>query len=243
MREEYCKDKKEAYDLDEFPFKFLSNCEKNQETTVVANISRGALFNLEKFFIYGYEEKVKIEKIDINIVKEAVKSKRHRLVELKAKEGIEREGGYHSRIKRYESATACYSDENALEGIPIIKDKGGYCLNRTFNDWETKLLLKEQQCTKGTSVAKKGKLEDNKDSGYSSGFVTDAENVSSKAEATTSGYESMDCENTRGGSPKRKSPSPEDGGNPRKSPKRDSLPLSRLESLSLSSSSHQIGKC
>ncbi|UPA54904.1 hypothetical protein MWH06_06570 [Wolbachia pipientis] len=96
---------------------------------------------------------------------------------------------------------------------------------------------------KGKSKAGKVKSEDNKDSGYSSGFVTDAENVSSKAEATTSGYESTDCENTRGGSPKRKSPSPEDGGNPRKSPKRDSLPLSRLESLSLSSSSHQIGKC
>lgn len=194
---------KEAYDLDEFPFKFLSNCEKNQETTVVANISRGALFNLEKLFIYGYEEKVKIEKIDINIIKEAVKSKKDRLVDLKVKKGIEREGGYYNRINHREAVTACYPDENALEGIPIIKDKGGYCLDRTFNDWETKLLLKEQQCTKGTSVAKKGKLEDNKDSGISSGEATDAENVSSKAEATTSGYESMDCENTRGGSPKR----------------------------------------
>lgn len=50
---EYCgteEEAKEAYDLNEFPFKFLSNCEKNQETTVVANISRGALFNLKKTF-------------------------------------------------------------------------------------------------------------------------------------------------------------------------------------------------
>ncbi|GFR24787.1 uncharacterized protein TNCT_330571 [Trichonephila clavata] len=63
------------------------------------------------------------------------------------------------------------------------------------------------------------KSEDNKDSGYSSGFVTDAENVSSKAEATTSGYESMGCENTGKKSLKRKSPSPEDEGSLRKSPR------------------------
>ncbi|WP_253303665.1 hypothetical protein [Wolbachia endosymbiont of Phyllotreta cruciferae] len=86
------------------------------------------------------------------------------------------------------------------------------------------------------------KSEDNKDSGISSAEATDAEKVSSKAEATTSGYESMDCENTREGSPKRRSQSPVGEGNPRKSPKRGSSPLSRLESLSLSSSSHQIGK-
>jgi hypothetical protein len=86
------------------------------------------------------------------------------------------------------------------------------------------------------------KSEDNKDSGYSSGFVTDAENVSSKAEATTSGYESMDCENTRGGLTKRKPEKPLEGS-PKKSPRRNSSPLSSLESLNLSSSSHQIGKC
>ncbi|WP_265025758.1 hypothetical protein [Wolbachia endosymbiont (group A) of Bibio marci] len=255
--EEYYETEKEARescDFDEFPFKFLpdpdyeknqNDCEKNSRKTVVANISSGALSNLEKLFIYGYEEEVKIEKIDINIIKEAVKSKKDRLVDLKVKKGIEREGGYYNRIKHREAATACYPDENALEDIPIIKDKGGYCLDRTFNDWETKLPLKEQQCTKGTSVAKKGKLEDNKDSGYSSGFVTDAENVSSKAEATTSGisgYESMDCENTGKRLPKRKSQSPVGEDSLRKSPKRDSSPLSMLKSLSLSSPSHQTDK-
>jgi len=56
---EYCVNEEEAYDLNEFPFKFLSNCEKNQETTVVANISRGALFNLKEFFISWYGEKWK----------------------------------------------------------------------------------------------------------------------------------------------------------------------------------------
>ncbi|WP_419247451.1 hypothetical protein ACJZL1_02775 [Wolbachia endosymbiont of Rhagoletis indifferens] len=208
-KEEYCEDKKEAYDLDEFPFEL--NCEKNQETTVVANISRGALFNLKKLFIYGYKKKaetgdidIKIGDIDINTVEEAVKSKKDELVNSKVK-GIEREGGYYSRIKPDEAATASYPDGNALEGIPIIKGKGGYCLDRTFNDWETKLFVEDSEYTKGTSKAKKMKSEDNKDSGISSGEATDAENVSSKAEGKTSGtsgYESMDCENTRGGSPK-----------------------------------------
>ncbi|WP_341814786.1 hypothetical protein [Wolbachia endosymbiont (group A) of Chalcis sispes] len=201
-KEEYCEDKKEAYDLDEFPFEL--NCEKNQETTVVANISRGALFNLKKLFIYGYKKKAETGDIDINTVEEAVKSKKDELVNSKVK-GIEREGGYYSRIKPDEAATASYPDGNALEGIPIIKGKGGYCLDRTFNDWETKLFVEDSEYTKGTSKAKKMKSEDNKDSGISSGEATDAENVSSKAEGKTSGtsgYESMDCENTRGGSPK-----------------------------------------
>ncbi|KAF5269444.1 hypothetical protein FQR65_LT12769 [Abscondita terminalis] len=271
-KEEYCKDKKEAYDLDEFPFEFLSNCEKNQETTVVANISRAALFNLEKLFIYGYEEKVKIEKIDINIIKEAVKSKKDRLIDLKVKKGIEREGGYYNRIKHREAATACYPDENALEGIPIIKDKGGYCLDRTFYNWETESLLEELGCTKGTSKAEEMKPEDNKDSGVSSENATsdyltqsepepmdhegsppvqqqnplsDDEGNSSESSRSGSSNSSSgsDEKNTRKRLQERKSPSPEDGSSPRKSPKRGSLPLSRLESLSLSSSSHQIGKC
>ncbi|WP_341823385.1 hypothetical protein [Wolbachia endosymbiont (group A) of Agelastica alni] len=209
-KEEYCKDKKEAYDLDEFPFEFLSNCEKNQETTVVANISRGALFNLKKLFIYGYKKKaetgdidIKIGDIDINTVEEAVKSKKYELVNSKVK-GIEREGGYYDRIKHCEAVTACYPDENALEDIPIGKYKAGYRLNHTRGPWETESLLEELKYAKDKSKAKKMKSEDNKDSGISSGEATDAENVSSKAEAiTSSGYESMDCENTRGGSPKR----------------------------------------
>lgn len=209
-KEEYCKDKKEAYDLDEFPFEFLSNCEKNQETTVVANISRGALFNLKKLFIYGYKKKaetgdidIKIGDIDINTVEEAVKSKKYELVNSKVK-GIEREGGYYDRIKHCEAVTACYPDENALEDIPIGKYKAGYRLDHTRGPWETESLLEELKYAKDKSKAKKMKSEDNKDSSISSGEATDAENVSSKAEAiTSSGYESMDCENTRGGSPKR----------------------------------------
>lgn len=196
----YYVNEKEAYYLNEFPFKFLSNCEKNQETTVVANISRGASFNLKKIFISCYGGKM--EEIDTNIVKEEVKSGKHRLVELKER-GIEREAGYRTRIKRREAVAACYPDEGALEDIPIGKCKTGYYLDRTCDDWETESFAK-QYCAEGTSVAGKVKPEDNKDSGISSGEATDAENVSSKAEATTSsGYESMDCENTREGSPKR----------------------------------------
>ncbi|MGL9758379.1 MAG: hypothetical protein ACR5LA_06075 [Wolbachia sp.] len=245
-KEEYRVNKKEAYDLNEFPFKFLSNCEKNQETTVVANISSGAFCNLKKLFIQEHKKKVKIENIDIKIVEKYVESKRRELVNSDVKK-IEEERG--NRLTPEELVKTCYPDESALEDIPISKYEVGYCLDRGFHNWETKSLMK-RCCAKGTSVAGKGKPEDDKDSGISSGEATDAENVSSKAEATTSsGHESMDCENpptsdqknTGGGSPKRKSPSPEDGGSPRKSPKRDSPPLSRLESLSLSSSSHQIG--
>uniref|UniRef100_A0A1A9VJW7 Uncharacterized protein n=1 Tax=Glossina austeni TaxID=7395 RepID=A0A1A9VJW7_GLOAU len=230
-KEEYYVNKKEAYGLNEFPFKFLSNCEKNQETTVVANISRGALLNLKEFFSQEHEGKVEIKDIDINIVKKAVKSKQDKWVNFQVRE--------HGLSPKAAIETCC-PDESALEYISITKGEGGHWIDRNYDASEVKSFREERWPAKGTSKAEKMKSEDNKDSGYSSGFVTDAENVSSKAEATTSGYESMDCENTRGGSPKRKSPSPEDGGNPRKSPKRDSLPLSRLESLSLSSSSHQI---
>ncbi|WP_353283783.1 hypothetical protein [Wolbachia endosymbiont (group A) of Lypha dubia] len=234
-KEEYCVNKKEAYDLNEFPFKFLSNCEKNQETTVVANISRGALLNLKELFSQEHEGKVEIKDIDINIVKKAVKSKKDKWVNFQV-----REHGLSPKA----AIETCYPDESALEYISITKGEGGHWIDRNYDASEVKSFREERWPAKGTSKAEKMKSEDNKDSGYSSGFVTDAENVSSKAEATTSsGYESMDCENTGRKSPKRKSPSPEDGGNPRKSPKRDSLPLSRLESLSLSSSSYQIGKC
>ncbi|MDR0773612.1 MAG: hypothetical protein LBE46_04865 [Wolbachia pipientis] len=237
MIEEYYRTEekaKEACDLNEFPFKFLSNCEKNQETTVVANIGRGALFNLKKLFIREHERKVEIKDIDINIVKRAVKSKKDEWVDSQVKK---------CKVRPREAITTCYPDESELEHIPIIKDKGGYWLDRTYETWEVESFLKGRRCAKGTSVTGKVKSEDNKDSSYSSVFVTDAENVSSKAEATTSGYESMDCENTGGELPKRKSPSPEeDGGGPRKSPKRDSLPFSRLESLSLSNPFYQIDK-
>lgn len=97
----------------------------------------------------------------------------------------------------------CYPDESVLEYISITKDKGGYWINRDYDGSEVESFRKEQWPAKGTSKAEKMKSEDNKDSGISSAEATDAENVSSKAEATTSGYESMDCENTRGGSPKR----------------------------------------
>ncbi|UZE38799.1 hypothetical protein [Wolbachia endosymbiont of Drosophila pseudotakahashii] len=233
-KEEYRVNKEEAYDFNEFPFQFLSNCEKNQETTVVANISRGALLNLKELFSREHEGKVEIKDIDINIVEKAVKSEKDKWVNFQVQE--------HG-LSPKKAIKTCYPDESVLEYISITKDKGGYWINRDYDGSEVELFRGERWPAKDKSKAEKMKPEDNKDSGYSSGFVTDAENVSSKAEATTSGYESMDCKNTRGGSPKRKSPSPEDGGSPRKSPKRDSLPLSRLESLSLSSSSHQIGKC
>ncbi|XCA33524.1 MAG: hypothetical protein ABS808_01525 [Wolbachia endosymbiont of Polyergus mexicanus] len=194
---EYRFNKKEVYDLNEFPFKFLSNCEKNQETTVVANISCGALFNLKKLFIQEHEKKVEIEDIDINIVKKAVKSKKDKWVDSQVQQGMARP---------CEAIKTCYPDESVLESIPIIKGKDKYYLDRTFRTREVESFLKERRCAEGTSKAEKMKSEDNKDSGYSSGFVTDAENVSSEAKATisgSSGYESVDCENTRGGSPKR----------------------------------------
>ncbi|GFR11935.1 uncharacterized protein TNCT_218311 [Trichonephila clavata] len=146
---DYCVTEEEAYDLNEFPFKFLSNY------------------------------------IDINIVEEDVKSKK----DLWVNSQVQKLG-----VRPREAITTCYPDESALEHIPIIRDKGGYRLDHTYSAKEVKSFL--QGYAKGTSKAKKMKSEDNKDSGYSSGFVTDAENVSSKAEATTSGYESMGCENT-----------------------------------------------
>ncbi|MGL9779406.1 MAG: hypothetical protein ACR5K5_04065 [Wolbachia sp.] len=233
-KEEYCVNKKEAYDLNEFPFKFLSNCEKNQETTVVANISHGALLNLKELFSQGHEGKVEIKDIDINIVKKAVKSKKDKWVNFQVRE--------HGLSPKAAIETCC-PDESALEYISITKGEGGHWIDRNYDASEVKSFREERWPAKGTSKAEKMKSEDNKDSGYSSGFVTDAENVSSKADAiTSSGYESMDCENTGGGSPKRKSEKPLEGS-PEKSLRRDSSPLSRLESLSLSSSSHQIGKC
>ncbi|MBA8757119.1 MULTISPECIES: hypothetical protein [Wolbachia] len=193
-KEEYRVNKEEAYDLNEFPFQFLSNCEKNQETTVVANISRGALLNLKELFSREHEGKVEIKDIDINIVEKAVKSEKDKWVNFQVQE--------HG-LSPKKAIKTCYPDESVLEYISITKDEGGYWINRDYDGSEVESFRKEQWPAKGTSKAEKMKSEDNKDSGYSSGFVTDAENVSSKAEATTSGYESMDCENTRGGSPKR----------------------------------------
>ncbi|WP_265038312.1 hypothetical protein [Wolbachia endosymbiont (group A) of Hylaeus communis] len=239
-KEEYRVNKKEACDLNEFPFKFLSSCEENQETTVVANISRGALLNLKELFSREHEGKVEIKDIDINIVEKAVKSEKDKWVNFQVQE--------HG-LSPKKAINTCYPDESVLEYISITKDKGGYWINRDYDGSEVESFRKEQWPAKGTrnTTTTFKKIEESKkddsSSGYSSGFVTDAENVSSKAEATTSGYESMDCENTGERLPKRKSPEPLAGSSTRKSPKRDSLPLSRLESLSLSSSSHQIGKC
>ncbi|UID80912.1 hypothetical protein J4T77_03910 [Wolbachia endosymbiont of Drosophila innubila] len=193
-KEEYCVNKEEAYDLNEFPFQFLSNCEKNQETTVVANISRGALLNLKELFSREHEGKVEIKDIDINIVEKAVKSEKDKWVNFQVQE--------HG-LSPKKAIKTCYPDESVLEYISITKDKGGYWINRDYDGSEVESFRKEQWPAKGTSKAEKMKSEDNKGSGISSAEATDAENVSSKAEATTSGYESMDCENTRGGSPKR----------------------------------------
>ncbi len=193
-KEEYRVNKEEAYDLNEFPFQFLSNCEKNQETTVVANISRGALLNLKELFSREHEGKVEIKDIDINIVEKAVKSEKDKWVNFQVQE--------HG-LSPKKAIKTCYPDESVLEYISITKDKGGCWINRGYDGSEVESFRKEQWPAKGTSKAEKMKSEDNKDSGISSAEATDAENVSSKAEATTSGYESMDCENTRGGSPKR----------------------------------------
>ncbi|WP_353282484.1 hypothetical protein [Wolbachia endosymbiont (group A) of Myopa testacea] len=242
--EEYYETEKEARkscDFDEFPFKFLPDpdYEKNQndcepKKTVVANISSGALSNLKILFSQGHEGEVEIKDIDINIVEKYVESKKEEWVNFQVRE---------HRLSPQAAIESCYPDESALKHISIIKGKGGYWIDRDYSPEEVERFKKKRWPAKGKSKAEKMKSEDNKDSGYSSGFVADAENVSSKAEATTSGYESMDCENTRGGSLKRKSPSPVGEDNPGKPPKRGSSPLSRLESLSLSSSSHQIGKC
>ncbi|WP_341812156.1 hypothetical protein [Wolbachia endosymbiont (group A) of Conops quadrifasciatus] len=184
MIEEYYRTEekaKEACDLNEFPFKFLSNCEKNQEITVVANISSGALSNLKKLFIREHERKVEIEDININIVEEAVKSKKNIWVNSQIRRRGEK-GGYYEKVRPYEAITTCYPDESNLEYIPIIKDKGGYCLDRKYSSEEVESFIKQWRRPKGKSVAGKGKPEDNKDSGYSSGFVTDAEKVSSNDE-------------------------------------------------------------
>ncbi|MBS9530411.1 hypothetical protein INQ25_03280 [Wolbachia endosymbiont of Rhagoletis cerasi] len=194
-KEEYRVNKEEAYDFNEFPFQFLSNCEKNQETTVVANISCGALLNLKELFSREHEGKVEIKDIDINIVEKAVKSEKDEWVNSQVRE---------HRLCPGAAITSCYPDESALEYISITKDEGGCWIDRTYDASEVESFRKEQWPAKGISKAEKMKSEDNKDSGISSAEATDAENVSSKAEATTSsGYESMDCENTREGSPKR----------------------------------------
>ncbi|WP_264705373.1 hypothetical protein [Wolbachia endosymbiont (group A) of Gymnosoma rotundatum] len=203
-KEEYRVNKEEAYDLNEFPFKFLSSCEENQETTVVANISRGALLNLKELFSQEHEGKVEIKDIDINIVEKYVKSKKDEWVNSQVRE--------HG-LSPKKAITTCYPDESVLEYISITKDEGGYWINRDYDGSEVESFRKEQWPAKGISKAEKMKPEDNKDSGYSSGFVTDAENVSSKAEATTSGYESMDCENTGRRLLKRRSQSPVGEGN------------------------------
>ncbi|WP_353275707.1 hypothetical protein [Wolbachia endosymbiont (group A) of Pipizella viduata] len=186
-KEEYRVNKKEAYDLNEFPFKFLSNCEKNQETTVVANISCGALYNLKKLFIQNHEKEVeiKIEDIDINIVEKYVKSEKDEWV--------------NSQVREYglcpkAAITSCYPDESELEYISIIEGKGGCWIDRIYDPLEVKSFRRERWPAKGTSKAEKMKSEDN------------------KAEATTSGssgYESMDCENTERNPLNRKSSSSE----------------------------------
>ncbi|MGL9718568.1 MAG: hypothetical protein ACR5K9_07965 [Wolbachia sp.] len=81
--------------------------------------------------------------------------------------------------------------------------------------------MEERLRAKGTSKDKK-MTEDNKDSGYSSGFATDAE----KGEK----------------SPKHRSQSPVGRGSPEKSLRRDSSSLSKLELLSLDRFSHKTDK-
>ncbi|WP_265023537.1 hypothetical protein [Wolbachia endosymbiont (group A) of Epistrophe grossularia] len=193
-KEEYRVNKEEAYDFNEFPFQFLSHCEKNQKTTVVANISRGALLNLKELFSREHEGKVEIKDIDINIVEKAVKSEKDKWVSFQVRE---------HRLFPKAAIKTCYPDESVLEYISITKDKGGYWINRTYDASEVKSFREERWPVEGKSKAEKMKSEDNKDSGISSAEATDAENVSSKAEATTSGYESIGCENTGERSPKR----------------------------------------
>ncbi|MDE5057852.1 hypothetical protein OZD61_03575 [Wolbachia endosymbiont of Drosophila bocki] len=112
-KEEYRVNKEEAYDLNEFPFQFLSNCEKNQETTVVANISRGALLNLKELFNRKREGKVEVKDIDINIVEKAVKSEKDERVSFQVQEhGLSPE----KVIK------TCYPDESVLEPVKDLEN-------------------------------------------------------------------------------------------------------------------------
>ncbi|MDG7052984.1 MAG: hypothetical protein LKM45_03825 [Wolbachia endosymbiont of Alcedoecus sp.] len=165
---EYCgteeEAKEEGYDLNEFPFKFLSNC-GNQEIKVVANISRGALLNLKKLFI-RHEQGVKIEGIDINTVEKAVEFQKNSWVDSQVK------GGYCNPQAAIES---CYPDESVLKDIPIIKGEDGYYLDRIYGTLEVESFMEKRLHAKDTSKAEKMKPEDNKESGYSSGSVTDAE--------------------------------------------------------------------
>lgn len=208
-KEEYRVNKKEAYDLNEFPFKFLSNCEKNQKTTVVANISSGALFNLKKLFLYGYEKKVKIGDIDINIVEKAVKSKRGELVNSDVKkieeERIRKEGGRYERVTPHEIVTASYPDEGALEDIQIMKYETGYYLDRENENWETKSLVEKL----GISKAKKMQHKDEeKDSGKgTSGSEVDLMD----SEESSPVQQQNSSQNTTRGSPKRKPEEPHEG--------------------------------
>lgn len=207
---EYCgteEEAKKAYDLNEFPFKFLSNCEKNQKTTVVANISRGALLNLKKLFIQEHEKKVEIEDIDINIVKKAAKSKKKKWGDSQVQAGVLPDPAFKT----------CYPDKSVLKHIPIIKDKGGYRLDRTYESWETKSFFKELWPAKGISVAGKGssKAKEKTSDYYSMSEHTDHEESSPMQQQNSS-------QNTRGGSPKRRSQSPVGEDSPRKFPKRES---------------------
>ncbi|UPA54903.1 hypothetical protein MWH06_06565 [Wolbachia pipientis] len=134
-KEGYCVNKKEAYDLNEFPFKFLSNCEKNQETTVVANISRGALLNLKELFSQEHEGKVEIKDIDINIVKKAVKSKKDKWVNFYVRE--------HGLSPKTAIETCC-PDESALGYISITKGEGGHWIDRNYDASEVKSFREER---------------------------------------------------------------------------------------------------
>lgn len=173
-KEEYRVNKKEACDLNEFPFKFLSSCEENQETTVVANISRGALLNLKELFSREHEGKVEIKDIDINIVEKAVKSEKDKWVNFQVQEH-----GLSSK----KAIKTCYPDESVLEYISITKDKGGYWINRDYDGSEVKSFRGERWLAKGTrnTTTTFKKIEESKkddsSSGYSYGFVTDAEKV------------------------------------------------------------------
>ncbi|WP_250296208.1 hypothetical protein [Wolbachia endosymbiont of Oedothorax gibbosus] len=88
--------------------------------------------------------------------------------------------------------------------VPIVLQDGFYILDTSEIPSETRPPLRQRaRPIEGTSKAGKGEPKGNQDSGYSSGFITDAENASSTEATTSSGYESMDCDNTGGGSPKR----------------------------------------
>lgn len=246
--EEYCEDEEEArevYDLDEFPFKFLpdpdyeknkNDCEKNPKKTVVANISSGALSNLKILFSQRFEKNV--DAIDINWVKDVEKREKYEWVDyqLSNRDSLEEAcEGYSPDKKAIEEACeGCFPDEGAMKKIPIAFEEGEYVLDRSRDTCEVELLFREQlRRFRDTSVAGKGKSEDNNDTGISSGEATDAENVSSKAEEKTSDYCSMSepepmdyqksspmqqqnsSQNTGGGSPKH----PNEDEEPNPSPK------------------------